>query len=161
LSHVPRSPAIKVALLGAQGAGKSLVINALLNCDGLSLTGADGATCTSSITRYVDNPENEAGEDTKFYAEIRFLRADQCRALLQEHAKNHFCYRHGDVESDGEDENPNPNPARKKDRRQEEMDERLKDTAEDVFVTLFGSKDAFLDNRSASAYSSGEFVKLC
>lgn len=41
------------------------------------------------------------------------------------------------------------------------MNERLKDTAEDVFVTLFGSKDAFLDNRSATAYSSEEFVKLC
>lgn len=161
LSHVPRSPAIKVALLGAQGAGKSLMINALFDCDGLSLTGADGAACTSSITRYVANPENQAGEDTEFYAEIKFLGADQCRALLQEHAKNYFCYRHGDVESDDEDENPSPNPARKKVRRQEEMDERLKDTAEDVFVTLFGSKDAFLDNWSASAYSSGEFVKLC
>lgn len=51
LAHIARSPAVKVAQLGAQGAGKSLMMNALFDCDGLSLTGADGAACTSSITR--------------------------------------------------------------------------------------------------------------
>lgn len=53
LSHVLRSATVKAALLGAQGAGKSLTINAIFDCDGLSLTGAEGAACTSSITRYV------------------------------------------------------------------------------------------------------------
>jgi hypothetical protein len=155
LSHVSLSPAIKVALLGAQGAGKSLMINAIFDCDGLSLTGADGAACTSSITRYVAFPETQFGDNTKFYAEVKFLSAEQRGTLLQEHARSYYHYQNSDDDSDDEES------SRPKARRQEEMDERLKDTAEDVFVTLFGSQEAFTDNWSASAYKSGEFVRLC
>ena len=72
LAQVERSVPIKVALLGAQGAGKSLMINALFDRDGLSLTGAAGAACTSSITRYGFFPKNLTGPDM-FHAEILFV----------------------------------------------------------------------------------------
>ncbi|KAH5398437.1 hypothetical protein HBI67_215240 [Parastagonospora nodorum] len=156
LAHVARSPAVKVALLGAQGAGKSLMINALFDCDGLSLTGADGAACTSSITRYAAYPETQPGEYTKFFAEIKFLSAEKREALLQEHARSYYHYQHAEEDSDDEDV-----PRSKVSRTDGELERRLKDTAEDVFTTLFGSQDSFEDNWGPDLYRSGEFVRLC
>jgi hypothetical protein len=155
LAHVSRSPALKVALIGAQGSGKSLMINALFDCNGLSLTGADGAACTSSITRYAAYPESQNGENTKFFAEIQFLSAEKREALLQEHARSYYHYQHADEDSDDEDMPKSKAP------RHDEQERRLKDTAEDVFITLFGSQESFGDNWSASSYKSGEFVRLC
>lgn len=150
LANVIRSPPVKVALLGAQGAGKSLSLNALFDCDGLSLTGADGAACTSSVTRYV----HYSGE-YRFSAEIKFLGVEKREALLKEHARNYFHYQHADVDSDDED-----TPRGKPDNH-DEMERRLKDTAEDVFLTLFGSRTAFQENWSSVSYKSGEFVRIC
>jgi hypothetical protein len=150
LANVVRSPPIKVALIGAQGAGKSLSLNALFDCDGLSLTGADGAACTSSITRYV----HYSGE-FRFSAEIKFLSAAKREALLKEHARNYFHYQHADVDSDNED-----TPRRKPDNH-DEMERRLKDTAEDVFLTLFGSRTAFQESWSSTSYKSGDFINIC
>jgi hypothetical protein len=103
LAYVRRSPAIKVALLGAQGAGKSLMINALFDCDGLSLTGADGSACTSSITRYVAYPESRAGENKRLYAEIKFLNAEKRDTLLKEHARAYYHWHHGDDDDDDDE----------------------------------------------------------
>ncbi|KAF3036845.1 hypothetical protein E8E12_007724 [Didymella heteroderae] len=150
LANVLRSPPIKVALIGAQGAGKSLSLNALFDCDGPSLTGAGGAACTSSITRYV----HYRGE-FRFSAEIKFLSAEKREVLLKEHARNYFHYQHVDVDSDDED-----TPRRKPDNH-DEMERRLKDTAEDVFMTLFGSCTAFQESWSSASYKSGEFIRIC
>lgn len=150
LANVQRSPPIKVALIGAQGAGKSLSLNALFNCDGLSLTGADGAACTSSVTRYV----HYSGE-FKFSAEIKFLTTEKREALLKEHARNLYHYQHADVDSDDED-GPAARPS-----RYDEMERRLKDTAEDVFTTLYGSREHFQESWSAASYKNGDFVREC
>lgn len=150
LANVERSPAVKVALIGAQGAGKSLSINALFDCDGFSLTGADGSACTSSITRYV-----HYNGECKFAAEIKFLDPTKRDALLKEHARNLFHYQHADVESDDEDA-PRTWPS-----GHDETEQRLKDTAEDVFLTLFGCRDQFQESWSASCYKSGMFIKEC
>ncbi|KAJ8119004.1 hypothetical protein OPT61_g125 [Boeremia exigua] len=150
LANVSRSPPVRVALIGAQGAGKSLSINALFDCDVLSLTGADGAACTSSITRYV-----HYNGEYRFSAEIKFLTAGKREALLQEHARNLFHYQHADVDSDDEDA-PLARPTRR-----DELERRLKDTAEDIFLTLFGDRDTFQESWSASSYKSGEFVNEC
>ena len=157
LANVLRTPAIKVALLGAQGAGKSLSTNAIFNCDGLSLTGADGAACTSSVTRYIDYPTGGSGNN-RFFAEIKFLNAEKREALLQEHARSYYQYQHADEDSDEEDA---PSSKKRKRENTDEMDIRLKDTAEDVFVTLFGSREAFLESWSATSYRSKEFVRIC
>ncbi|KAF2126021.1 hypothetical protein P153DRAFT_408019 [Dothidotthia symphoricarpi CBS 119687] len=153
LSYVLRSPAIKVALLGAQGAGKSLIINALFDLDGLSLTSAEGAACTSSITRYVQAPISNG--ETRYFGEIKFLTAAKREALLKEHARSYYYYHNADDDSDDEDSFP------VKPIRQDEIDRSLKDTAEDIFGTLFGSRDSFLESWSAPAFKSGEFVRIC
>jgi hypothetical protein len=154
LTHVLRSAAVKVALIGAQGAGKSLAINAIFDCDGLSLTGAEGAACTSSITRYVQYPKSTTGED-KYFAEIKFFTREEREALLQEHARSYFFYHNADDDSDDE-ESPRTNTV-----DQDQMDRSLNDTAEDIFTTLFGSYDEFLESWNAPDYKSGEFVRLC
>lgn len=142
LANVLRSPAIKIALVGAQGAGKSLSTNAIFDCDGLSLTGADGSACTSSITRYVDYPQR-SGVSPQFFAEIKFLDAKKREALLEEHARSYYQYHHADEDSDEEDVAP---VKKKKQENTDAMDVRLKDTAEDVFITLFGSREAFQES---------------
>ncbi|KAJ4986398.1 hypothetical protein SVAN01_08090 [Stagonosporopsis vannaccii] len=150
LANVQRSPAVKVALIGAQGAGKSLSINALFDCDGLSLTGADGSACTSSITKYV-----HYNGEYKFSAEIKFLDPEKRHSLLKEHARNLYHYQHADVESEDED------APRRRPSDHDERERRLKDTAEDIFLTLFGSRDQFQESWSASSYKSGVFIKEC
>lgn len=155
LAHVVLSPAIKVALIGAQGAGKSLTINALFDCDGLSLTGAEGAACTSSITRYVQYPKSTTGED-QFFAEIKFFTREEREALLKEHARSYYVYHNVDDDDDDDED-----VSRTKTIGQDEMDRSLNDTAEDIFTTSFGSYDEFLENWNASDYRSGEFINLC
>ncbi|KAJ4346030.1 hypothetical protein N0V95_005763 [Ascochyta clinopodiicola] len=150
LSNVLRSPPIRIALIGAQGAGKSLSLNALFDCDGLSLTGADGAACTSSITRY----SHYSGK-YRFAAEIKFLGAGKREAMLTEHARNYYHYQHADEDSDEED------APKSRLSRHDEVERRQKDTAQDVFVTLFGSLDAFQESWTATAYRNGEFSRIC
>lgn len=157
LANVLRSPAVKIALLGAQGAGKSLITNAIFDCDGLSLTGADGAACTSSVTRYVSYPRSGNGAH-RFFAEIKFLNAEKRETLLQEHARSYYQYQHADEDSDEEDSSP---MKRRKGSNNDEMDIRLKDTADDVFVTLFGSREAFEECWSATSYRNQDFVRVC
>lgn len=154
LAHVTRSPPLKVALLGAQGAGKSLLINAIFDCDGLSLTGADGAACTSSVTRYAAYPESQPSGNNKMFAEIKFLDPAARGKLLREHAKAYYQYMHIEEDLDNED---STGPAIA---RIEEVDQRLKDTAEDIFVTLFGSHEAFINSWSAQAYKNEQFLSL-
>lgn len=154
ISRVSRSAPIRVALLGAQGAGKSLTINAIFDRDGLSLTGAEGAACTSSITKYVQYPKSNTGDD-KFFAEIKFFTREKRHELLTEHARSYFFYHNVEDDSDSED------TPRVKVLGQDEMDRSLNDTAEDIFTTLFGSHEDFLENWSVESYKSGEFVRLC
>ncbi|KAF2996034.1 hypothetical protein E8E13_002622 [Curvularia kusanoi] len=157
VANVLRSPPVKVALLGAQGAGKSLITNAIFDCDGLSLTGADGAACTSSVTKYVDYP-SEVTSVSRFLAEIKFLDASNRESLLEEHARSYYQYQHADDDSDGEE----PPISKRKQRVSDDlMDIRLKDTALDVFTTLFGSREAFEAQWSKEAYRRKEFVRIC
>ncbi|CBX97359.1 hypothetical protein LEMA_P104900.1 [Plenodomus lingam JN3] len=153
LSHVLRSKPLKIALVGAQGAGKSLLINATFEITGLSLTGADGAACTSSITRYAYYPPS-ANARTKLHAEIKFLRREKRNAMLKEHARHYYAYHHADIESD-DDEDSAPKAAEKTN-----MDVSLKDTAQDVFENLFGSRQALQDAWNVQDYRSGEFLTL-
>jgi hypothetical protein len=157
VANVLRSRPIKVASIGAQGAGKSLSSNAIFDRDGLSLTGADGAACTSAVIKYVDYASG-ANSNAQFIAEIRFLHPAKRVAFLEEHARSYYQYQHADEDSDDEDP-----PLLKKRKREsdDDMDIRLKDTALDVFTTLFGSRDAFLEHWSVESYRNKEFVRTC
>lgn len=157
LPQIERSPAIKVALLGAQGAGKSLLINAIFDCDGLSLTGADGAACTSSIVQYLPYPSGaDDSSARKFFAEVKFLDTNKMEAMLQEHSKNYYMFQRDDIDSDDEED-----VQQIRGLQLDECDRRLKDTAEDIFHTIFGSRERFLSSWSLQSFKDGEFVQLC
>jgi hypothetical protein len=155
LCEIRRSMPMRVALIGPQGAGKSLLINALFDCDGLSLTGADGKACTSSTVKYMQYDQKNGKDYQSFIAEIRFLDARKLDDMLEEHARAYFHYLYAEEDSDDED------APKCKSLGQDELDRRLKDTAEEVFETLFGNKKSFKKACSPKDYKSGEFVKIC
>ncbi|KAH8724226.1 hypothetical protein GQ44DRAFT_760353 [Phaeosphaeriaceae sp. PMI808] len=150
LEQVERGAVVKVALIGAQGAGKSLLINALFDCTGLSLTGAKGFACTSTIVKYAYGPSK------KFSAEVRFLNAEMRDRMINEHIRSYVDY-YNDLE-DSDDEGSR---RRTRSFKQDEVDRKRKQTAEDFFSTLFGSKEEFVDAWSSSPVDTEEFKSLC
>lgn len=150
LEQVERGKTVKVALIGAQGAGKSLLINALFDCVGLSLTGAKGFACTSSIVKYAYAP----GE--KFSAEVKFLNAVMREEMVDEHIRSYVDYFNDLEDSDDEDCGP-----RTRSSSEDEMDRKRKKTAEDFFDTIFGSRDEFMSAWSSNPVNTEEFKTLC
>jgi hypothetical protein len=150
LEQVERGSTMKVALIGAQGAGKSLLINALFDCTGLSLTGAKGFACTSAIVKYAYGPGKNVS------AEVRFLNAQMREKMVDEHIRSYLDY-HNDLE-DTDDEDGGH---RTRSFKQDEVDRKRKKTAEDFFDTIFGSRDEFLSAWSSSPVNTGEFKSLC
>lgn len=156
LHQIPRSEPVKVAFIGPQGAGKSLALNALFDRDGLSLTGDDGHACTSVMIKYLPHDRNTASEHVQSYiAKIKFFDAVKLEQMIAEHARAYFHYQHFDEDSDDED-GPKVQSV-----DQDESDRRMKDTAEEIFHTLFGGKEQFQDAWNPNAYRSGEFERLC
>jgi hypothetical protein len=149
LEQVERTPAVKVALIGAQGAGKSLLINALFDCTGLSLTGAKGFACTSAIVKYAYGPGD------KFSAEVQFLNAKKREEMVDEHIRSYMDY-HNDLDDSDDEDGP-----RTRSFKQDEIDRKRKKTAEDFFDTIFGSRDEFLTAWSSSPVNTPEFKSLC
>lgn len=154
LTRVTHSAPIRVALIGAQGAGKSLLINAIFDLDGVSLTGADGGACTASVVRYLYYP----GAGGNFLAEIKFLDYAKRKTMMQDHAKAYDDY-HND-EEDSEDESGST-AKRHHDSESETSAAKLAGTAVDVFDTLFGSRQEFLESWNPHNFKNGEFVDLC
>ena len=150
LEQVERGATVKVALIGAQGAGKSLLINALFDSTGLSLTGAKGFACTSAIIKYA------YGQGDKFSAEVRFLNAKMREQMIDEHIRSYLDY-HNDL-ADSDDEGGGH---RTRSFKQDEIDRKRKKTAEDFFDTIFGSRDDFLCAWSSSPVNTDEFKSLC
>lgn len=146
LGQIDRSNPVKVALIGAQGAGKSLLINALFDYSGLSLTGAKGFACTSTVVKYAYAP----GEG--FAAEVCFLNAKKRDAIICEHIRS-LVQHYNDLDSDDEGESCNGGS-------KDQYDTQRKETADDFFGTIFGSHEEF---ESAWNYKSGtaEFKSLC
>ncbi|CAO2651542.1 Nn.00g041120.m01.CDS01 [Neocucurbitaria sp. VM-36] len=154
LAQVNRSPPVAVAFVGPQGAGKSLLLCALFDCNAVSLTGAEGKACTSSAIRYLNYTKSEDGTK-KYFGEIQFLDAKKLGAMFDELCRHYYFYHHADEDSDDEDEHFSSST-----RKQSNMDE-LKDTAEDILTALWGSKAQFEERWSPESYKSGEFVRLC
>ncbi|KAI4647068.1 uncharacterized protein J4E78_009040 [Alternaria triticimaculans] len=149
LDQVERASPIKIALIGAQGAGKSLLINALFDCTGLSLTGAKGFACTSAIVKYAYGPGD------KFSAEVKFLNAEKREAMVDEHIRSYMDY-HNDLDDSEDEDGP-----RTRSFKQDELERKRKKTAEDFFDTIFGSREEFLDAWSSSPVNTPEFKSLC
>ncbi|KAH9866646.1 hypothetical protein J1614_008338 [Plenodomus biglobosus] len=149
LEQVERTSTAVVALIGAQGAGKSLFINAILDCTGLSLTGAKGFACTSAIVKYAYGPGD------KFSAEVKFLNAMKREEMVDEHIRSYVDY-HNDINDSDDEDSP-----RTRTFQEDEIEKKRKKTAEDFFDTLFGSRDGFLTAYSSSPVNTGEFKRLC
>jgi hypothetical protein len=80
-----------VAMVGQQGMGKSLLINALQNRRNLSKTSAKGKACTASAIKYCSKPG--AGEFDEIYdAVVTFMDDAYLNEIIQEHIRrfDHF-----------------------------------------------------------------------
>jgi hypothetical protein len=155
VSNIPRGSPVKVALIGAQGVGKSLLLNALFGRDGLSLTGADGKACTSVMIRYINYEGSSVSEEGDYVAEIEFFDSQRLEKMIEENAQAYYHVQHADEDSDDE------GPRRTKSLAQDEMDKNMKDTAEEIFCTLFGGEEYFLQAWNADSYHNGEFTQMC
>jgi hypothetical protein len=149
LEHVERAPSCKTALIGVQGAGKSQIINALLDCPGLSLTGAKGWACTSAIVKYA------YWSGAKFGAEVQYLSTQMREAMIDEHIRSYLHY-HNDLEDSDDEDGP-----RIRSVTQDDFDRKRKQTAEDFFENMFGTRDDFLTAWSSNPVNTGEFKSLC
>lgn len=146
LVQTERPRSIKVALIGAQGAGKSMLINAIFDCD-LSLFEAKGSACTSTVVKYA----HASGEG--FSAEVCFLNAKKRESLIEEHIRS-LSLHYNDLDSDDEDVSRNRNA------EQDQDDQNRKKTAEDFFRAIFGPDEDFKCAWS-SDQDSAEFKSLC
>ncbi len=149
LDTVQRASAVKVLIVGAQGAGKSLLINALFNCDKISLTGNTGFACTSAVVRYAYGPGD------RFHAEVKFLNAELRDEMLNEHIRSLQDY-FNDLEDSDDDGGP-----RTRSQDEDEKDKKRKKTAEDFFDTIFGSREEFSAAWGHNPVNTAEFKSLC
>jgi hypothetical protein len=106
VQKVTRESFTEVALVGLQGVGKSLLINALLDRRKLSKTSAEGRACTASAIRYLYKPGAE-DRARAYDAEVQFMDEEHLKEVIQEHAKNYRYYHFDaqDEEATLEDEN--------------------------------------------------------
>lgn len=147
LEQVKKTQAVRVAHMGPQGAGKSLLNCALFDCPDISLTGAKGSACTSTIVKYAYSPSD------KFAAQVRFLNATKTECMIDEHIRSYMDY-HNDLDNSDDEGGPH-----KRSLNQDEIDRKRNNTAEDFFRIIFGSRDVFL-----TAWSKGdlnEFKWVC
>jgi hypothetical protein len=160
LKETPRIPRFErnqttsFALIGEQGHGKSMLINALFDLEGISLTGKKGKAHTCTVIRYAQYTANEDHPTSAMYhAEIRFHTADKLLDMIREHVKNYLHY-HNEGEDLDDDFSPGDQSYEKDD-----MDRQNRDTAREMFQTLFGSRDDFLDCWGSE--QTKEFESIC
>ncbi|KAF2709597.1 hypothetical protein K504DRAFT_533941 [Pleomassaria siparia CBS 279.74] len=89
--EVAASTGKEVAIVGQQGMGKSLMINALQNRRNLSKTSARGAACTASAIKYLNKPGVGDLED-KYDAAVAFMDDLYLDEIIREHSRryDHF-----------------------------------------------------------------------
>ncbi|KAF2112543.1 hypothetical protein BDV96DRAFT_664124 [Lophiotrema nucula] len=154
LYKVKRSKTFQVAMSGPQASGKSSFLNALLDCPGLCLSGSDGQACTNAVVRYV---HYSGTGDSVVMAEIKFHDLKKIEVIIQELAKDFYHFHHFEDEAAGAEEEEES--IKKRIRTHDEADVQAKDTAQDIFETLYGSKDEFFRVWSPDAYETGEFQR--
>ncbi|KAL5443900.1 hypothetical protein PMIN06_008564 [Paraphaeosphaeria minitans] len=80
---------LDVAVVGEQGLGKSLAINALQHRPNLSTTSASGGACTASAIRFCYKPDAAALSDS-FDAKIKFMNDEELTENIQEHIDRYY-----------------------------------------------------------------------
>ncbi|KAF2448958.1 hypothetical protein P171DRAFT_452610 [Karstenula rhodostoma CBS 690.94] len=155
IPHYERKKPTAIGLIGAQGHGKSMLINALFELDGISLTGKLGGALTSTVVKYAQYSSTPRSANTPAYnGEIQFLDEMRIGEMIREHVKDYAHY-HDDGEDSEDDDTLGP-----RDFKQDDADRKRRDTAMEVFETLFGTKEDFFEE-CANAESKNEFVRIC
>jgi hypothetical protein len=117
-----------VPMVGQQGVGKSLLINALLNRPNLSKTSASGGACTASAIKYLHRPGTKDREEI-YDAAVQFMNDDDLCEITEEHIRRYSFFHFSDnVDLDFHDE-----------------DERAAATAEEFLYHVF---DAYNDTKA-------------
>jgi hypothetical protein len=80
---------LDVAVVGEQGMGKSLAINALQHRPRLSTTSASGGACTASAIRFCYKPDASELSDN-FDAKIKFMNDEELTESIQEHIDRYY-----------------------------------------------------------------------
>jgi hypothetical protein len=127
----------------------------LLDCIGLCKYGATGQACTNIPFRYIYYRDNSGDA---FLAEVMFLKAEKIRDLIEDQSRAYYHFYHFDGETE---EMAAQGLVQNKSREHDEEDIKDKDTAVDIFETLFGGRAEFNDAWSAERYRSGAFQWEC
>ncbi|KAF2438738.1 hypothetical protein P171DRAFT_155539 [Karstenula rhodostoma CBS 690.94] len=97
---------LDVAVVGEQGMGKSLAINAFQHRPSLSTTSASGGACTASAIRFCFKPDAAEFSDS-FDAKIKFMNDEELTESIQEHIDRYYHFHfsgHVDEETYFEDQ---------------------------------------------------------
>jgi hypothetical protein len=89
LQTVAIPEALDVAVVGEQGMGKSLAINALQHRPMLSTTSASGGACTASAIRFCYKADAQEFSDS-FDAKIKFMNDEELTESIQEHIDRYY-----------------------------------------------------------------------
>ena len=121
-SEIQVAKSSEIAIVGQQGMGKSLLINALQSRRDLSKTSARGGACTASAIKYRHKPgASDTGE--KYDSLLEFMNDEYLREIITEHARNYRHFHFGEVDPDCRSE-----------------EEKAAKTAGDFFNLLFNTK---------------------
>ncbi|PIB00158.1 hypothetical protein CB0940_02595 [Cercospora beticola] len=131
LRAVPRPQPMRIALLGDTGAGKSSLLNSIVDVPNIAKAISSGESCTATAMEYCSSID---GQREDFAAEITYYDEETAKALLREHLAH---YRHNaEVQADWDD-----------DTRQ--LYKRRADTAVKTLHALFCDKEEMSSLQSA------------
>ncbi|KAL5391071.1 hypothetical protein DPSP01_001562 [Paraphaeosphaeria sporulosa] len=86
---------LDVAVVGEQGMGKSLAINALQHRPRLSTTSASGGACTASAIRFCYKQDAAEYSDS-FDAKIKFMTDEELTESIEEHINRYYHFHFSD-----------------------------------------------------------------
>ncbi|KAH3960319.1 hypothetical protein HBH52_237480 [Parastagonospora nodorum] len=86
-TKIPYRDAVKLAVAGETGAGKSALLNAILGVLNLTIESDGGGACTCVITEFRQSPSTQTAP---FAAEVQFYCLEMCRKLVTDLFKQWF-----------------------------------------------------------------------
>ncbi|KAF2643057.1 hypothetical protein P280DRAFT_467149 [Massarina eburnea CBS 473.64] len=89
----------EVAIVGQQGMGKSLLINALTNRRHFSKTSARGGACTASAIKYRHKSGASDTEET-YDALVQFMDEESLKEVIAEHGRRYHHFVFGEADPD-------------------------------------------------------------
>ncbi|KAH7083176.1 hypothetical protein BKA63DRAFT_584450 [Paraphoma chrysanthemicola] len=78
---IPYQNAVRLAVAGDTGVGKSALMNAILGVLNLTIESGDGGACTCVITEFCQSPSTQ---NAPYAAEVQFFCLEMCRKLVRD-----------------------------------------------------------------------------